>query len=197
MKKTIVTLFVIIIMSHTLSCSLNNSNQTNTVSKQDSEIIVRQAVAKMLNKEPNELNDEDFLKIKGLGLIETNINDLSLLQKMPNLEVLLLDGASINNIDPLSCLVNLRDLYLVSTNISDVEPLRDLVDMKMLDLHGSNVSDLGPIKGMTHLKRLNIRNCKNITYDQVKDLQKAMPELAIQHSFEVEATLVQILGKLE
>ena len=42
------------------------------------------------------------------------------------------------------------------------------------------VSDLEPIKKLPYLQTLTLYNSKNITNEQVEDLQKALPNLKIE-----------------
>jgi Leucine-rich repeat (LRR) protein len=191
-----------------------------------SENIIRQAAAKQLKKDPNELTELDFAKVIGLYLTGKKLKDIYFLEKFPHLEALYMEAVYlpekdipkwmkilarmgiydlskrfvldlsplaklsniqslviswnwINDIEPLSELVNLKELNLSKTMVSDLEPTKNLTNLQELYLHETNISNLEPIKNLKNLKILDIRNCINITDEQVEDLQKALPELKI------------------
>ena len=67
-----------------------------------------------------------------------------------------------------------------NTDVSNIEPLKKLTNLQELIIDGSEVSDLRALMGLKNLKRLHIGDCKNITDQQVEELQKALPNLKIQ-----------------
>lgn len=186
-----------------------------------SERVIREAVAKQLNKDPNELTDEDFSLFKEIligrygGLVpldETGfllipafeLSDIKLLEKFTNLQMLdmysinfpksiipkwikLLEKYGIINsrdrfyieLTPLEDLSNLHTLSFNGTSIKNIEPLSNLINLKKLNINNTFIQDLEPIKKLKNLKQLYIRGCKNISDDQIKELQKALPNLEI------------------
>ena len=213
-----------------------------------SEAIIRYVAAAQLNKDPNDLNDEDFTQIRELTLsirayiaakqlhkkpsdltsedtyqildyitknmklnysavmsvIYLELSDFRLLNKFRNLQSLtissvrlpekniprwmkILEKLGIYNLSerfyidlsPLKNLSGLNTLSLDSSHVKNIKPLSKLINLKELKLNGTKVSDLEPIKDIQNLDSLFIRNCPNITDEQVEDLQKALPNLQI------------------
>jgi hypothetical protein len=56
-----------------------------------SEKIIRKATARQLNKDPNELTDEDFAHITELNIKRKELYDIKFLEKFTNLKVLSLN----------------------------------------------------------------------------------------------------------
>ena len=239
-------LFLLLIIAVFVYALLTYESQTDPASEK----VIRQWVSSELNKDPNDLTDEDFAKITKLRLFSSELSDIKLVEKFTNLESLeilcyrfsqkdipkwmkliaklgifdlnerfyidlsplknltklqrlslssdsvtsfrgsqrrsygiviyLPEGLPFKNIKPLSGLVNLKELNLNSTRVRDLKPLKGLKKLQVLLLDGSHVSDIKPIKELKSLESLSIRNCKNITDEQVEDLQKALPNLKIQ-----------------
>jgi Leucine-rich repeat (LRR) protein len=106
--------------------------------------------------------------------------DLSPLKKLYNLQTLEIINTPVKNCDSLSSLKNLRKLVVAYNQFSDLEPIKELQNLQKLYITKTNVSNLEPLKGLTNLHVLRADDCKNITDEQVEDLQKALPELEIQ-----------------
>ncbi len=224
-----------------------------------SERIIRESIAKQLNKDPNELTNEDFAKLSTLLLFPMNwpqnnsehiylsdiiiiekcinlseldlvsvtypkekipewmkildrigvinlkdkifidltplanltnlrilsfygseINNIEPLAKLTNLVTLELNNTNVSNLEPLSKLTNLETLELVNIQILNIEPLKNLNNLRILSLYGTQISDLGPLEGLNSLELLDIRNCPNITVQEVEDMQKTLPNLEIR-----------------
>ncbi len=157
-----------------------------------SEKIIREAAAKKLNKDPNDLTDEDFALITEFNLSSKELSDIKLLEKCTNLQELNLMGTKFPNnkipgwmktlaklgifdvskrytIDllPLNRLINLQILRLDDTHISNIEPVKTLKYLQILSLGNTKVSDIKPLEGLTNLRMLflnetNISNLKSL-----------------------------------
>ncbi len=82
--------------------------------------------------------------------------DLTPLKNLHSLETLQLGGPAIVNIKPLAGL-NLKNLQLISASIPDLEP----------------------VKSLSHLEKIDIIFCPKIKYEDIEDLNKALPNLHI------------------
>ena len=51
------------------------------------------------------------------------------------------------------------------------------MNLKVLELNHTQISDIEPLKELKKLKTITVANCPNISDEQVKDLQKALPYL--------------------
>ena len=68
-----------------------------------------------------------------------------------------LSGAQVNDLTPLANLKNLETLYLSDTPVSDVKPLANLTKLKRLILN-TQVSDVTPLTNLKNLKILKPNN---------------------------------------
>ncbi len=132
---------------------------------------------------------------------ETQISDIEALKQLKNLKTIRIGNIKISNLKPIKDLINLQTLRLYNTSVSDIEPIKELINLQTLafdksflsdlehitglinlqtlSLVETEVSDLKPLKNLKNLQKLYIRDCKNITDEQVEDLQKALPDLKI------------------
>ena len=89
--------------------------------------------AKIDNRE-GAIADEDLLSIVELELISGAIADLSGIEALENLEVLVLVDHHLVDISPLASLKKLRALDLANNQIVDVTPLSSLSALTFLSL---------------------------------------------------------------
>lgn len=106
----------------------------------------------------------NFDKLKVLGLVLTDGNDLSLLQGLTLLEEIFIGNSHISDLSPLAALIELKVLYLYFNEITDITPLTNLTNLEYLDLRGNNISDLSPISNLIKLKELNL------AHNQITDI---------------------------
>ena len=79
------------------------------------------------------INDKNFESIKSLNLYGINLTDISLLNKLPYLEILSLSNNKIKDISVLSNLKNLKELYLSNNKINDINQLENLKNCQKLE----------------------------------------------------------------
>ena len=144
-----------------------------------SEKIIREAAAKQLNKDPNDLTDDDFSQIKELHIgayiqskmyITTSnveISDIMFLEKFKNLQVLSLQAKFPQSAIPkwMSLLAKLGILNLEERFSIDLSPISKLYNLQELRLNNTQVNNLEPIKGLIKLQMLDVGNT------QVSDLE--------------------------
>jgi len=95
-------------------------------------------------------------RLKELFLGPGDLDDLSPIAGLKNLETL---GASINQVSdlsPISGLSKLDRLDLGRTKVKDLTPLKDLTRLTELMLDSTPVEDLSPLSGMKDLEKLSI-----------------------------------------
>ncbi len=117
--------------------------------------------------------------LKIINLSGSHIQDIKPLEVLDKLESLMIGYTYVYNIKPISKLNNLKTLDISSTEVSNFEPIGELTNLQKLFLSNTKVSNLEFLKKLKHLYKLEIKNCPNITDDQIEDLQKALPELEI------------------
>jgi hypothetical protein len=86
--------------------------------------------------------------------------DISILEKLPNLEILTLNGP-VSNLESITRLKNLKELNIENMFLSDIEPVKKLKGLKKLGLNslrttGAREISLEPITKLTNLQELEI-----------------------------------------
>jgi hypothetical protein len=163
--------------------------------------IIREAVARQLNKDPNKLTDVDFRRVEDIHLRST-IYDIKLIAKCTNLRTLSLYKFPINDITPLANLTKLKTLDLSGTYVRDLEPLANLTDLQILDLSRTRIIDIKPLANLINLKTLklsltavsditplaNLTNLQtlslintNVNDEQVEEMKKMLPNIKITY----------------
>jgi len=132
--------------------------------------IIREAIARQLNKKPDELIDEDYSKITELNLRDSEISDIEPLKGLSSLKMLDLSGTKVSNLELLKGLSGLEVLYLSGTQVSDLEPIKGFGSLKGLDLSNTHVSDLEPIKELSSLEGLDLSSLKVSNLELIKGL---------------------------
>ena len=211
-KYIIAAVFIVMLVTGTFAAAIIRWEQK---SGQESEKIIRQIVAEALNKDPNELTDEDFAKITFLTLREQELSDIKLLKKFINVKQLYLMNIKYpaNNIPkwmsylgkigiinlskrfsidlgPLKKLTNLQTLWITDSQVSNYKSLKGLTNLQDLSLYNTDISDCEPIKRLTKLREL----C--LDWTQVSDL-KPLKELANLQILAFRYTLISDLEPIK
>lgn len=135
-----------------------------------SEKIFREAAAKQLNKDPNELTDEDFAKITKLtiwgleyyGRPDENpykLSNIKPLEKFTNLQELYLSGIVFPQKDIprwMKILAKFGILDLDERFTIDLSPLAKLRNLERLEISYSPIKNIKPLKGLTNLRKLRL-----------------------------------------
>ena len=99
-----------------------------------SESSIHQTIQNPLTREivVDKCKKANFKEIKNINLWSCELDDISLIREMPNLEVV---SMSVNRIESLqyfaSCL-KIQELYLRKNNISEIREVQHLVGLKKL-----------------------------------------------------------------
>jgi len=158
--------------------------------------IIREAVARELKKEIDDLTDDDYVKTKELNLSGLWIADISSLKYLPNLEKLFLGETQISNIRALKDLTNLKWLSLRQTQISDIGVLAGLTMLQDLNLFGTKVSDIGVLSGLTNLQVLSLAGTKVSDIGVLSSLTN-LQELSISRTRVKDIHPIKELNKLQ
>ena len=126
--------------------------------------------------------------LRGFNLWGCQIEDLSPLRHLPNLEGGILGANRISNLEPLSGLTNIIFLDMDSNRISDVRPLSTLHNLVHLELDGNQIMDYSPLANLTKLQvlwifnnpgedfsPLHVLNLTEFRYDEVCDISPLFP----------------------
>ena len=93
----------------------------------------------ILSKYPN---ITDITEIKKLNLYADDLLDISLISKMPKIEVVSLSSNQISSLSPLTNCLNVREIYLRNNNIDsfkELTHLKHLMNLKVLWLEGNPI----------------------------------------------------------
>jgi Leucine-rich repeat (LRR) protein len=118
--------------------------------------------------------------LEELTLEATGVCNLKPLKNLTKLRFLVISNTCVSDLKPIKDLTNIEKLIMHNTLASDLEPLKGLVKLEDLNISGTKVSDLRPLMGLKNLRYLYIEDCKNISNQQVEDLQKALSNLRIE-----------------
>ena len=143
-------------------------------------------IAKLENLSLSEVSQSDLEIISELknltylNLYESKFTDLNPLTKLPDLRSLYLRDSKITDIRPLTKIAKLENLTLYEANQSDLEIISELKNLHYLYLYESKITDIQPLTKLTKLNILYLRNC-NITDEQKKDIEEALPDTRISY----------------
>jgi Leucine-rich repeat (LRR) protein len=143
---------------------------TAVVGTSKDEDIIREAIARLLGKKPEEVTSDDYNKIEELDLRGSEISDLEPIKQLTSLQELKLMGTDVSDLEPIKQLTSLQELDLMGTKVKDLEPIKKLTNLQSIDLVGTQVSDLEPIKGLTSLQSLDLDHTQVSNLEPIKGL---------------------------
>ena len=85
----------------------------------------------------------------------------------------------ISDLEPIKQLSNLTFVSFRNSKVKNIEPLKNLINLNDIYLDRCQIHDLNPLNQLKNLKKIGLDKCENITEEQVKNLQKALPNLEI------------------
>ena len=147
-----------------------------------SEAVIREIVAMQLNKDPNDLGDEDFAKITELPLNNRYINsnkrlkilyDLESLKKFTNLQVLQLVNIKYPESKIPKWMRMLEKFGIINTKerfVIDLTPLEKLTHLKKLNLQGTPIKNIKPLSNLSDLENLYLANTFISDLEPIKEL---------------------------
>jgi Leucine-rich repeat (LRR) protein len=127
-------------------------------SRKASEAIICQAAAEQLNKDPNKLTDEDFIKIKDLRIENYELADIKFLEKFTNLQRLFI-----------------KPLKLPESTIPTW--MKVLTKLGVYDLNKKFALDLSPLEKLSNLQTLGIAEI------QIKNIKSLLKLTKLEHIY--------------
>jgi len=102
-----------------------------------------------------------FASLRKLTITQVPLNahndlDISSLQSLTSLEILILNSSRATSLDPVQGMRHLRSLNIGNTLIRDLSPIKELTELKTVDVGGSKVVDLSPLIASKGLEELGI-----------------------------------------
>ncbi len=174
-------------ITHLKSLLLNQNHISDVFS------LEKLVTLKTLHLENNQIKNisplAKLVNLTELNLSDNQISNISSLKDMKNLGGLHLSKNPVQNIHLLCELTNLNALDLSETMVEDLAPLAMLSNLSRLCIRRTQINNLEPIKILVNLKSVFLEGCTNITDEQIRDLQKTLPNCEIQ-AFIKEVTLL-------
>ncbi len=101
---------------------------------------------------------QNLINIQNLSFSTKNVNDLTPLQYLTNLQVLTFsDSSQPTDLTPLQNLTNLRDIYFQYAQVISLTPLQNLTNLEVLLFGWNQVTDLTPLQNLTNLRKLDFQ----------------------------------------
>src|SRR6056297_818080 len=117
-----------------------------------------------IDKPTGEIYESDVDGIISLTAHTSNIDNLSGIEYLINLEYLDFGNNQVSDISPLSNLTDLEILDFGDNQVSDISPLSNLTNLTYLNFSANQVSDISPLSNLTNLIHLHLSN------NQVSDI---------------------------
>ncbi|NLZ28927.1 MAG: leucine-rich repeat domain-containing protein, partial [Firmicutes bacterium] len=113
------------------------------------------ALRKAINRTEGILFREELEMVNDLAMVDSaELDDITDIAMLPNLENLAIINCSVQDITPLASLDKLVNVHLCQNKIEDITPLSRLQFVEVLDLSSNQISTLPP--DMNGLKNLNL-----------------------------------------
>ena len=165
-NKYILAVVILLLLITTLGLALGWFNKEQ---KPDpaSEKIILEAATEQLNKDLNDLTDENFAQITELHIKQKELRDIKLLKKFTNLKVLSLNYIPLPSpvipkwmivIAKLK-IINLQRWYhksYMKKYFIDLSPLENLSKLQIIYIVGSPVKDLLPLGKLKNIQEIHI-----------------------------------------
>jgi beta-lactamase regulating signal transducer with metallopeptidase domain len=160
LSAVIITICLAMLIAFAQCRPAGHEQQNISMTSDESEIFIRQAIKRKINKNPDELTDDDYKKVEDLTISAnsalTHITDLSLLKNLTNLKSLTLMHIELSDISILAYLPKLQSLNISYSKTSDISALAGLTQLEELNLNGTAVSDIRALAKLTNLKKLTL-----------------------------------------
>lgn len=126
----------------------------NTLSIDDP--ALEQGIRFKLQKMKGTLTKADLGRLASLNLSQAKVNELDIcvFPHMTSLKELFLGPGDLDDLSPIAGLKNLETLGASINQVSDLTPIAGLTKLDRLDLGRTKVKDLSPLKGLTRVTEL-------------------------------------------
>ena len=119
-------------------------------------------------------------KVKYLDLGHNQIDDISFIQYMPDLEVAIVAINKWSDATPLASCKKLEYLEMFNNNCADVSCLPALTNLKHLNVcYLHKLTDITPLYQMTWLERLWVGCVNSVPREQLNQLHEALPNTIV------------------
>ncbi|AKA68125.1 leucine-rich repeat domain-containing protein [Clostridium scatologenes] len=115
---------------------------------------LEKVIRNSINKPIGDIYKSDVENITSLDVSSSNIDDITGIENLTNLQILNLSQNHLSHVSVLRYLPYLRDLDLSQNEISDINELRGLNNLYYLNLNNNEISDISELKYFTYLHML-------------------------------------------
>jgi hypothetical protein len=128
-----------------------------------------------------ELTKSDYEKVTKLSFDRSQLTDVKGLEKLTQLEVLILWRNQLTDVKGLEKLTQLTFLELGQNQLTDVKGLENLTQLKYLALNANKLTSVKGLEKLTKLEKLDLRHNPDLTKSRIAELQKTLPKCKISH----------------
>ena len=174
MKQILLSFAVVALVG---GCHAGNKNMAE---KAKAAILIEEAIRKAAKKPKGDLTKADYEKLKELSLGDHYLTELPKgLEKLTQLEELILYGNQLTDVKDLENLTQLKELYLGGNKLTDVAGLENLTQLTILYLDGNKLTDVKSLEKLMKLETLYLEDNPDLTKAQIAELKKALPKCKI------------------
>ena len=202
-RKYIIAAFALVII---FAGYINSLTVWKSESQKASEKVIREAAAKILNKDPNQLSNNDFKKITKFYLTDKVISDIKPIAKFTNLQDFRLNliylPEDINTQKTKNTpkwkkfLMKIGFIKESQKNYIDLSPLRKLTNLQEVRLFAVPTNDIRPLAKLSKLKTLRL---SGTNVSDIKPLRKLtnLQELDLNVTNKIDYEILKKLKNLE
>ena len=118
-----------------------------------------------------------------------NLEDISFVKYMPDLEVAILAINAWTDATPLASCPKLEYLEIFNTKCTDLSPLAGLKNLRHLNVcYLKELTDVSPLMGMTWLERLWVGRDNKVPVEDLQALQAALPDCQVNITNQYDPT---------
>lgn len=124
-------------------------------------------------------------KLIALDLGHNYISDISWLESMTQLQLLILADNRVKDLTPLKNLKQLKYVELFMNPITDISPLGELpelIDVNLCYCFSGNITDVSPLLNCKKLERIWLTGNKNLPQEQLDALRNAFPQAEVSYT---------------
>lgn len=104
---------------------------------------------------------EQMPQLKSLFLYQMPVEDLAILENLPDLVELAVSGnENVKNVETVGKLTKLRELEMQQCGIKDISFLDGLTELRSINLNGNRITDITPLAGLYKLERVELSENK-------------------------------------
>lgn len=118
---------------------------------------------------------EDLRQFSGterLYLRATSVTDLSPLESLTNLKVLIIDGGKVQDLEPLSDMKSLAYVALNNLPVTSIQPLTALDDLETLSISGLKIEKLPLWRDHNNISWMDLKNLPLTSVDEIQNMKK-------------------------